>query len=277
MPRRFASVLFGQFLFWAVTACLPAYAENSAWDDAVAKAARISGLWEATPDRAQLLVIPEEVFLPVTRLFLGIHTRIRRNGDAVETTIMEARLELDERVDLSPPTHIYEQVPLGNPVPIEGGGIELSGQWHCCMASAEVRVRVVPGNDAHAVTVLISSAGKSSYIEFARPAANPDAPVQGDWITPGCALHIYVMEPFRIAATFDKISENQTDQGYPFADSGSDLKTGSLQMRLETMGAFNWIDGKLDGPDLLRVQWRGNGFLSGPEFHRQTAGAGAVH
>ncbi len=268
MPRGFASALFGIALL-----SFPVHGETPAWDDAVAKAARISGLWVATPDPAQSSVLPAAPF-PVSRLFMNIHTRIRREGEEVETTLAEARLDLEQRVDLASPAYLYD-IPLGDPVPIAGDGMELNGESRCCEGPSEVGLRIVPHDGAQGLTVLISSAGKSAYIEFGRPAPNPNAPAQGDWISDGRVLHIYVMDAIRIAATFDMISPNQTDLGYPFSDSGSDLKTGSLMMHLDTNTTFNSFDGRLDGPDLLRVQWRGSGSLSGPEFHRQSAGNGA--
>jgi hypothetical protein len=60
-----------------------------------------------------------------------------------------------------------------------------------------------------------------------------------------------------------------------FSDFGSDVKTGSLMMYLDGGTSFTWLDGRLGGPDLLRVQWRGNGLGTVPEFHRQSAGNGA--
>src|SRR5580700_3154566 len=129
MLKRFASALVGVALL-----CFPAYAENSAWDDAVTKAPRFSGLWVATPDQVQSLVFPAEL-PPITRLFLNIHTRIRRDGDAVEITIAEARLDLEENWGTASPMYLYDQVVLGNPVPgnpltIVGDGVDFRGQ--CC-------------------------------------------------------------------------------------------------------------------------------------------------
>ena len=268
MSRGFAFAL-------AAITLLPfsTYGETPAWDDAVTKAARISGLWVAKPDAAQVLALPAASW-PITRLFLNIHTRIRREDDVVETTLAEASLQAEERLDFESPAYVYENIVLRDPAPIAGDGIQLSGLSRGGEVPIEVRVRVVPHEGAQGLTVLISSAGKSAYIEFARPAANPNAAVQGDWVSEGCVLHIYVMDPIRIAATFDTISPHQTDLGYPFSDAGSDLKTGSLMMHVSTITPIQTLAGNLDGSGLLTVEWRGSGSLSEPEFHRQSAGDG---
>lgn len=193
------------------------YGESPDWDEAVAKAARISGLWVGVPDSGQLLTLPAAPF-PVTRLFLSTHTRIHREDDRVETTLAEARLQVEERLDFESPAYVDDDIGLGNSTPTTGDGMQLSGWSRGGEAPTEVRVRVVPHDSVQGLTVLIESAGKSAYIEFARPATNPNAPLQGDWINDGRVLHIYVMDPIRIAATFDMISPNETDLGYPFSD-----------------------------------------------------------
>jgi hypothetical protein len=265
MGPRFACALAGLALL-----CFPARGENSTFDDAVTKAARISGLWEATPDQAQLVVFSPEL-PPVTHLFLNIHTWIHRNGDAVETTT-DARVELEDNLGFGSRMIMHSPIFLRHDGSI-GDALEFSGFLRCCEVSPDIVImRVVPGGNTHQLTVLISRAGKSTYIEFASPPANPNAPVQGDWIAPGSVLHIYVMEPYRVAATFDRISLDQIDLGYPFSDAGSDLKTGTLMMLLDDPNAIHSFDGKLNGSNLLRVQWHGNGFLSGPEFHRLVIG-----
>lgn len=265
MPRQLAFAVA-----WLSCQCFPALGSDSALDEAITKAARISGRWEATLDQAQSEVFSTGV---PSHLILNVGSQVRRNGESVETSIVKVRLDIESEEF----PRMYSHINLGNAVLTDTeDGIQFSAtaSWQ---VPTEIRTWTVSGSGAKKIVVLIIHGTKSAHVVFARPAVNPNEPLQGDWINEGSTgvsiIHVYAIEPFPITATLDQISADGAYLGYTFSDWGSDLKTGSLHLSLDSPSSVHSLIGKLDGPNELTVEWRGSGFLSEPDFHRLAPGS----
>lgn len=264
MRKRFAFAAV-----WASCWCIPAFCGNPLFDDAVAKGARLAGPWVATLDLAQSAMFSDD---PSSRVIMNVQLRISRNDNLVETLIMGARLELEQNFQGSP---AYKRIQLsGFTLPAEEG-LQLSSPKDIATGTDEIRMRATLGDVPSKMTALISRGAQSAWIVFARPTLNPDAPVQGDWlnesgITGGAIVHVYPMGPSHVAGTLDRIYGDRADLGMPMSDFGK-ISPESVSLWLESPASTLSFDAVLESPDMLKVQWRGSGFLSEPNFRRIAA------
>ena len=250
----------------------PTVRANPSFGDAIAKAAIISGRWIGKLDRGQSSIFAPD---PVSDLALNVHTRVQRNGGAIETSFQDVRLELGIRYGLE--SHLYERIHLGHPVSTGEDGVALSGFRNGGMpAQEELTVTITPGPNGKTLKAVIAYGGQLASVVFERPAADPNVLAQGDWMNRGdwtgvSVFHIYPAKPGGLVATFDRVSFDSADLGYPFGD-GSDIKSGRLGLVMESPIPAHSVDLTLYGSYVLYVGWRGSGFLSEPEYRRLEEG-----
>src|SRR5260370_10513151 len=102
-------------------ACLsaPTVGANSSFDEAIAKAASISGRWVGKLNHEE-----SSIFAPdsISDLILNVHTRIRQDRETVKTSFLDVRLELGINIaGLESP--LYERIYLGHAVPTGENGV----------------------------------------------------------------------------------------------------------------------------------------------------------
>ncbi len=253
----------------------PAFSQQTAFVEAVTKAARISGYWEAELDKTQSPIFGFTDTDAVPRLTLNIHVVVRRDAGTVQTSIGDVNLQIVHT--LGSTTLFPVRVLFGQTETLTAEDeIEFSGRLNPDDPD-EIRLTATPGVDANEMPALVINGVKSTRVVFLRPAMSPNSPFAGDWTTGESSeripvLHLYVMEPFRAAASLDFISPDSAYLGYPFPEFGSDLAAGRLSFRLDLPTAHSSFEATLHSPDELRIQWRGNALYSGTEF-RRLAGA----
>jgi hypothetical protein len=253
-------------VLWIVCLSLPAFADDSAYDQAIRKAARVSGYWEAKLDPAQSEIFAPQVISDIT---IEVGASIRRETAVAEMANWRMAFR-ESGVDW--PARSGKQVITEDGFQLEGARLPID------RSQREIKVKATLSADAKELRATISYGDKSAMIVFTRPAPSPNAAFHGDWVSSQSTmgiigvLHVYQLESSRIVATFDQVGTDQSTLGIWCSNFGSKIGQGVLSMVVQPSGVHSF-DGTLEGRDRLKIQWRGSGSLSEPDYARLAPGS----
>ena len=249
--------------------CLPlaAAAQTMAFQQSVAKFARIAGLWEASLSEAQTKLLDPE--RRRNRLFLHIQVDLDNSQTEAVLKISDVRLDFG-----FPSGGIHHQFDLGDAVESERAGVI----HFSAMREVPKRVALAGGRllEAERIEATLSIGDNSAEVVFTRPVSTFQSPFAGEWVGTNRdetdVFHVYSWSVAQTLATYDRVSryEGWASLGALFLPFGN--KDEELGLYLDVLASVHQFSGVLiENGAVLDGKWHGNGFLGAERFRRSSS------
>ncbi len=251
-------------LLLAISLPLPAaIAQTTAFEQCVAKASRIAGLWEASLNRDQAKLLDPN--LRRDRLLLHVQAYVKQSQPAAVLTI--PRVDLDSEF---PSGRIHRYSMLGQVESERAGVVQFTATREDPKHIALAGTRLL---EAERIEATLSIGNDSFKLVFTRPASTFKSPFVGEWVGTFMdetdVFHVHSWSAAQILATYDRIARDWASLGALFLPFQT--TDGTLGLSLDSHSTVHVFRGGLiEGGAVLAGDWRGGGMLGTDRFRRSS-------